>query len=160
MGFLPNTCYLITEWRHYFDLVDGGNLFLRSRYDHVLLVKLCMLSLFYVLYSGFGMLTCVMAIRPIRRAITQLRFDPKLWGISLFPALSLGVYLGLVLRFNSWDLLLNPSKVWFEVTEVGRHPMLMWFIITFGGFLWICYKAVDIWIDGFNLTMSRKSRKL
>ena len=157
--FLPNTCYLVTEWRHFLEYLDRGDLFLRSQYDHVLLVKLCAMSLFYMLYSGFGLLTYAMAIRPISRAIQRLGGDPRTWAIPLFLASALGVYLGLVLRFNSWDLAANPAKVWNEIVEVSHRPTLTMFIGGFAVFLWVCYKAVDIWIEGLHLTTNGNSRK-
>ncbi|MCL5102636.1 MAG: DUF1361 domain-containing protein [Armatimonadetes bacterium] len=160
LGFLPNTCYLVTEWRHFLEYLDRGDLFLRSQYDNVLLVKLCAFSLFYMLYSGFGLLAYAMAIRPISRAIQRLSGDPRTWAIPLFLASSLGVYLGLVLRFNSWDLAANPAKVWNEIVEVSHRPALTLFIAGFGVFLWVCYRAVDIWIEGFHLTTNGNSRKL
>ncbi len=91
-----------------------------------------------------------MAIRPVKRAAIKRGFAVRFWALPFFAAVALGVYLGLVLRFNSWDLLRNPSMVWQAVVEVGGRPKLAAFILAFGGFLWVAYEVLDIWIDGLK----------
>ena len=155
--FLPNTCYLLTEWRHFLEALDSQNLFLRANTDNLLFIKLVVGSIFYFLYSLFGMFTFAMAIRPVERAAIKRGISIKFWAIPFFAAIALGVYLGLVLRFNSWDLLKCPSRVWLAIVEVFGRPKLTLFILAFGGFLWIAYEVLDIWIDGLKqrLTMGK-----
>lgn len=148
--FLPNTCYLLTEWRHFLMTVDGRNLFLRARVDSSYMIELLFLSLFYFLYSSFGMLMFALAIRPLSRAVVKDRVAIRLWAIPFFSAVSLGVYLGLILRFNSWDLLTRPGMVWNATIELTSRPLLSAFIVGFGMFLWLSYELLDIWIDGFQ----------
>ncbi len=38
--------------------------------------------------------------------------------------------------------------------EVGGRPKLAAFILAFGGFLWVAYEAIDIWIDGLKLRLA------
>ena len=156
--FLPNTCYLLTEWRHFLMMLDSENLFIRALHpaqtDSVLFIKLLLGSLFYFLYSGFGMVTFAMAIRPVERAAIKRGLSIRFWGAPFFVAVSLGVYLGLILRFNSWDLATNPGHVWQSIVEIGGRPRLAAFILAFGGFLWIAYECVDVWIDGLKLRLT------
>ena len=156
--FLPNTCYLLTEWRHFLSVLDSGNLFIRAfepaTGDSVLFVKLLMGSSFYFLYSAFGMVAFAMAIRPVERAAIRRGISVRFWGLPFFVAVSLGVYLGLILRFNSWDLATNPRHVWQAIVEIGGRPRLTAFILGFGGFLWIAYECLDMWIDGLKLRLS------
>ena len=152
--FLPNTCYLLTEWRHLFERVSC-DLIYRAQTDKILLVQLSTVMLFYMLYSGFGMLTFALAIRPVRRLATKRGVSIWFWAFPFFAAVSLGVYLGLVLRFNSWDLAMNPEVVWAAIVEIGGRPWLATFIAAFGIFLWIGYETVDIWIDGFINRLSQ-----
>ena len=158
-AFLPNTCYLLTEWRHFLAMLDSSNLFIRTlqptQTDSLLFVKLLLWSLFYFLYSAFGMVTFAMAIRPVERAAIRKGISIGLWGVPFFAAVSLGVYLGLILRLNSWDLATNPAHVWQSVMEIGGRPRLAAFILAFGGFLWIAYEFVDIWIDGLKLRLAK-----
>lgn len=148
--FLPNTCYLLTQWRHYLTDLDSGNLYLRATQDSVLFIKLVIGSLFYFLYALFGMLTFAMAIRPIERLAIKRGILVKFWAVPFFAAVSLGVYLGLVLRFNSWDFATSPARIWQSVVEVGGRPLLAAMILAFGAFLWASYESADIWLDGLK----------
>ncbi len=148
--FLPNTCYLLTEWRHYMDTVDSQNLFLRAKGDSVLFVKLTLGTMFYFLYSLFGMVAFATAIRPVERAAIRRGVTVRFWALPFFAAVALGVYLGLVFRLNSWDALRHPAMVWEAVVEVAGRPKLAAFIMAFGGFLWVAYEVLDIWIDGLK----------
>lgn len=148
--FLPNTCYLLTEWRHLLFVLDAGDLFLRARHDSILLTKLVLGSLFYFSYALFGMVTFAMAIRPVERLAIKKRLATRFWAIPFFAAVSLGVYLGLVLRFNSWELATCPGKIWTAVVEVGGRPLLSAMILGFGAFLWAAYECLDIWLDGLQ----------
>jgi len=148
--FLPNTCYLLTEWRHYLLPLDAYNLYLRAGDDTMLLLRLVMGSLFYLLYALFGMLAFTMAIRPVERMAIRRGVAVRFWAVPFFAAISLGVYLGLVLRFNSWDLATCPGQIWKATVEVGGRPLLALMILGFGAFLWASYEALDIWLDGFK----------
>jgi uncharacterized membrane protein len=147
LAFLPNTCYLLTEWRHFLTTLDGANLYLRSQNDRSALVFLAMYTAFYFCYSALGMLAFTLALRPLARIAHH--FVPNTWiaGVPMFVLLSLGVYLGLVLRDNTWDILTRPGKVWLDIVNVGGHPFLIAVILGFGLFLWLAYLAIDIWVD-------------
>ena len=149
LALLPNTCYLLTEWRHYLLTLDADNLYLRSRLDSNATLWLMIYTAFYFCYSAVGMLAFALAIRPMAQLLKSRGYTAWIWGIPFFLLMSVGVYLGLILRYNSWDLITRPSEVWNSVLELTRHPLLVRFIVVFGGFLWLAYTAIDIWIDGF-----------
>lgn len=153
--FLPNTCYLLTEWRHFLFVLDAGNLYLQASHDSILFIKLLMAVVFYFLYALFGMMAFAMAIRPVERLAIKKGLAVKFWGMPFFAAISLGVYLGLVLRFNSWDLATSPARIWGAIVEVGGRPMLAIMVLAFGGFLWACYECLDIWLDGLKQRVLR-----
>lgn len=155
--FLPNSCYLLTEWRHFLWGMDSSNLFVRSELNSVLRLKLMIYTIYYLCYSGIGMLAFTLAIRPI--AALAKRNGATLWvhGMWLFLLTSLGVYLGLKPRFNSWDFIARPSEILAFIVEIGRHPLLSAFIVAFAGFLWLSYFGIDTWIDGFLGRLGKKS---
>jgi uncharacterized membrane protein len=155
LAFLPNTCYLLTEWRHFLFMVDRYNLFVASRYNPDLLIGLCAWSLFYLLYSGFGIVMFCLAIRPMEHLAAKRGATVWFWALPLFVALSLGVYLGLVLRFNSWEPATHPSSIWRALIVTAGRPKLLGMIVIFGIFLWGVYEAVDVWIDGLTERWSR-----
>jgi uncharacterized membrane protein len=149
--FLPNTCYLLTEWRHFLASLDASNLYMRSQSDHRLTLLLMLYTFFFFCYSAAGMLAFALAIRPIARLIRREGSVPWVWGTLLFLLVSMGVYLGLVIRFNSWDLVRFPGRIFADIYFVLQRPVLSAFLVTFAGMLWIAYFAIDIWIDGFVL---------
>ncbi len=155
LAFLPNTCYLLTEWRHFLQTLDIHDLFVRARYERVVMMRLMLMCLFYMAYSGFGMLCFALAIRPIERLVDRKGIKIWYWAFPFFVLLSLGVYLGLVLRFNSWDLWNNPKSIVVALLEIINRPALIFFIITFGVFLWAAYEAIDLWIDAFTEKLSK-----
>ena len=155
LAFLPNTCYLLTEWRHYLINLDSSNMYLRAQADPATAMKLLLYTAFYLCFSGIGMLTFTLAIRPLARLAEKRGLNIRAPAILLFLMLSVGVYLGLILRFNSWDLLTRPAEVWASATGILHRPLLAAFIVAFGGFLWLAYTAIDIWVDGFAARWKR-----
>jgi uncharacterized membrane protein len=156
--FLPNTCYLLTEWRHFFHTLEGARLYTRWNEfgDIGALRQLILRSLFFFTYSALGMLAFAMAVRPVHRLLRQGNPRAWLWGVPFFPLISLGVYLGLVLRFNSWDLLHRPSVVFASIWSTVTRPELIAFILGFGAFLWLAYFVLDLWVDGVLLRWRRR----
>jgi uncharacterized membrane protein len=150
LAFLPNTAYLLTQWRHFLFSVDQQNLVLQSTFSKTAFINLMAMSMFYLAYSGFGVLTFALSIRPLERIARSAGAATWFWRLPFFVALSLGVYLGLILRFNSWDLIQKPAQVWASIIELGGRPLLGLFIVGFGVFLWALYESVDIWIDGLS----------
>ncbi len=148
LAFLPNTCYLLTEWRHFLDTVARTGLHVRWRYDGEATVALMNYTAFYFCYSAIGMFTFALAIRPMAKLAKGLGMRLWVWAMPLFLLLSLGVYLGLILRYNSWDLITRPDEVWASIAALSTRPKLSAFIVGFGAFLWLAYAAMDIWIDG------------
>src|SRR5450432_3045497 len=76
IAFLPNTCYLLTEWRH---------LLLGSRFEELRslsykdkggLLEAATYGLFFILYSGYGVLCFVLSIRPVEALIRKTKFPP------------------------------------------------------------------------------------
>ena len=157
LGFLPNTCYLLTEWRHFLLSLDVHDLYVRSQRDPYLLMQLLAWSVFYFLYSGFGLVTFALAIRPMEHLAAKRGAAVWFWALPFFVAVSVGVYLGLVLRLNTWDLVSRPSVVWRSMMQIGGRPLLAAFIVVFGVFLWLAYEAIDVWIDGLADRWSRLS---
>ena len=159
LAFLPNTCYLLTEWRHFFFTVDQQNLVLQSSVSKTAFAEFLAMSMFYLAYSGFGIISFALSIRPVERIARSAGATTWFWALPFFVALSLGVYLGLILRFNSWDIVQKPVDIWARIAELGGRPVLGLFIIAFGLFLWALYESVDIWVDGLSERWSALSGK-
>lgn len=151
LAFLPNTCYLITEWRHFLSIIDYGQFAARVHSNPADVILLMEITLFYFVFSGIGVLAFALAVRPIARIAKVRGMNLWVWGAFLFLLMSVAVYLGLVLRFNSWDLIWRPNLVWMSALELAFHPTRSLMIVIFAGILWLVYLMIDIWVDGLAL---------
>lgn len=153
--FLPNTCYLLTEWRHLlFDrrwagLLDAG------RSDRIAMLRTAKWALFFLAYSGVGVLLFALSVRPMEQWARANGRNPVPFAPVFFFLMSLGVYLGLIERLNSWDLFNRPAHVWQETVAGLTNRMLLLSIGVFAALLWGLYEAVDIWVDGVAERLQR-----
>jgi uncharacterized membrane protein len=146
--FLPNTCYLLTEWRHLLFDPQWEGLLDRAHMDRTAMLRTAKWALLFLGYSGIGVLLFTLAIRPIERWLRSAG-KPFYWvAPPLFFATSLGVYLGLIERLNSWDIVQRPLVVWREALQALGSQSLLLSIAVFALLLWGLYEAVDIWVDG------------
>lgn len=159
LAFVPNTCYLITEWRHLLDAVDRNHLYTRGESDPQYLFDIGLIAFFYFCYSGFGVLALTLSVRPIEYLLRCWRLSFPIIAPLLFQLLSLGVYLGLILRYNSWNLWRRPAVVWATMAAIPFRPVLSFSIVVFGLVLWGLYEALDIWVDGVKERLERFRRQ-
>lgn len=66
-----------------------------------------------------------------------------------------GVYPGLIVRLNSWDLWQRPGVVWASVATIPRSSLLVSAIIVFALVLWGLYEGLDLWMDGMQERVRR-----
>lgn len=151
--FLPNTCYLFTEWRHYLDALTDTNVYDRALHSHFAMAHLLGLTLFYACYTGAGLLSFFLAIWPLER-ILRVRYPAPAWLAKAagFPICSLGVYLGLVHRFNSWDLVHHHllRTILDTSLQAVHNRFTCALIVAFAIFLAFLYWCFDVWMDGFR----------
>lgn len=155
LAFVPNTCYLLTEWRHLLDLVERNHLYTRGKSDPQYLFSIGLFAFFYFCYSGFGVLALTLSIRPVERMLRAWRLPFLLLAPFLFLLLSVGVYLGLILRYNSWDLWTRPGVIGRTLVGIPFRPVLSFSILVFALVLWGLYEALDIWVDGVRERLGR-----
>lgn len=106
LGMVPNTAYLITETRH--SLGDC----LTETYNNVCPAT-AWTPIFFFVFALSGWLSLIWAIRPLENVLRKIygaHIGNLFIGLTL-PLLALGVLLGLVNRFNSWELLTEPLKI-------------------------------------------------
>jgi len=146
--FLPNTCYLLTEWRHF--LYDPIFTTWRMSTDNNSVSRLIVArqGLFFLVYSGVGVVCYTLSIRPIERMLRRTRVNPVLLALPFFFLTSLGVYMGLIRRLNSWDIIKHPLIVWEAAAHAVTTPLLLEVIGVFALLLWLLYEIANIWVDG------------
>jgi len=108
--FFPNAPYLITDLVH-----------LRPReeempywFDQILYMAFA--------FSGcyLGMVSLILMQSLVRRSLGAIL--SWLFTLAALLAGGFGIYIGRFLRFNSWDLLLNPKPLAKEILDWIRHP--------------------------------------
>jgi uncharacterized membrane protein len=125
--FLPNAPYVLTDFIH---LGEAHRM-----YDTILVGSFAVTGL----ALGFGSLLLVQLV--VTRAGGALLGWVTAVG-SLFVA-SVGIYLGRVLRLNSWDAFQRPHRLWeiarFRMADPFGNRYLIGFVIAFAGFLTLAY---------------------
>ena len=128
--FFPNAPYILT------DLIHLTARFHRFFWTDLMLILLCA---FTGLILGFVSLYFMQAIvaRMFGR-VTGWLFVVLAVGLG-----SLGIYLGRFLRFNSWDVLVQPGKIYHGLDIWMGSPMINTasaaFLVFFAAFLFITY---------------------
>ncbi|HSX16708.1 MAG TPA: DUF1361 domain-containing protein [Patescibacteria group bacterium] len=134
VAFLPNTFYLTTDIIHLREV---------PRVD--LIFDLIMLMSFILNAFLLGLIAVFMFHVELRKRLSVVKSWSFLLGL-LFLA-SFAIYIGRDLRWNTWDILLNPASILFEVSDrllaPLQHPEL--FTTTLGFFALITSTYVVIW---------------
>jgi uncharacterized membrane protein len=156
--FLPNSCYLFTEPVHLLAAVEQDSLWPRARHDPDAAVRLGLWTSVSLCYLAAGALTFALSIRPIEAWARRAGLTSHYWAAPFFVLMALGVYLGRIVRFNSWDLFTRPGAVLDTAAGLSHRPFLLAGIGLFGLFLWAAYLVVDIWLDGAAVRWQRWTR--
>lgn len=131
LGFLPNTFYLITDFVHLRPTDDVGLYF-----DVVLLAGFMLNGI----VLGFG------SVYLIHKQLLRRLNEHTALGIIavVFFLASFATYLGRFTRFNTWDILLRPAGLLFDVSDRLVNPTqhsdtylatLTLFLVLFSGYL-------------------------
>jgi uncharacterized membrane protein len=128
--FLPNSFYLMTDFIH-LKTARG----IEPMFDVVLLMT----------YSIAGLALGFMSLFLVHLRTLQ-RFGKKGHYLALFALLASGfaIYLGRYLRWNSWDVVLNPFGILVHITDRVLHPTEH--ILTFGTtILYFVFLSILYW---------------
>lgn len=135
--FLPNCFYMLTDLIHLHRTAEVNIVF-----DAVLLSSF--------IANGFllGYISVYVMHRQLLRRWNEWRVASMLSVVFLLCGFA--IYLGRVLRWNSWDVLLNPAGLLFDVSDGVinplAHPQVLVTTVTFfmfvGVFYLVGYRAV------------------
>ena len=78
------------------------------------------------------------------------------WMTPTFLLTSLGVYLGLIIRLNSWDIATRPKHVWSILLNALGNTLVLKTVAVFALLLWLAYEIANIWADGLALRIKQK----
>lgn len=125
--FLPNSFYIITDFVH-LSLSNSYTFW----YDLVLI-------------SSYSILGFVLGITSMQdfESILNSKINSKKTSILLFIISLLsgfGIYLGRILRYNSWDILKNPMNLFSDLLQIFISKESLSFSIFFGCFIYFIFQ--------------------
>lgn len=141
--FIPNAAYIMADLRH---IVSPCIL---ENYYHVCLIKTWIIFFFF-LYSIIGWISMIYLIRQMKKLIKIIINEKisKLFVWLTIPLISLGLLLGLVQRWNSWEFFINPYLIFKDALTyfINGTYFLNWLLIA--AILYILYFLGDyLFID-------------
>ncbi len=104
--FFPNSAYIITDIRHISGYCPGADL---TR----VCVSQAWMIIFFFIYAFLGWVAFVCLLNQMRCWIKEEggEYLNKIFPVVIIPLTSLGVLLGLLNRFNSWEIFLRPGEI-------------------------------------------------
>lgn len=136
--FLPNAAYIMTDARHLLNYCPAGSL------DNVCPENAWMIMFFFA-YSACGWVSFYYLLKLMVGLFEEI-FNRLAAGCLLFfsiPLVSLGVLLGLLNRFNSWDIFFYPSNLLQAVSVYFSRPAYFIDWLFFTVFLYLLYFTGD-----------------
>lgn len=109
LGFLPNSFYLITDFVH-----------LRDTFEVSLIYDVVLLASFMWSALTLGYVAVYIVHREIKKRFSENTSLAIIGG--LFFITSFAIYLGRYTRWNTWDLLLQPAGLLFDVSDRFVNP--------------------------------------
>jgi len=129
LAFLPNAPYLVTDYMLLRE-IEGMPVW----FDVVMLTSFAWTGL----VLGFVSVYLIQSIAR-RRAGAVAGWAVALGSLGLS---GLGIYLGRVLRWNSWDLAVQPTAVLADVAERLQSPKLIGMSLAMAAFLTLAYATL------------------
>lgn len=146
--FLPNAQYVITDLIHL--AYSPLNWFI---YDGITIAVFALLSLY------FGFQSLIEVRKLFKPEIAEARLNIFTSGVLILCGF--GIYLGRVVRFNSWDLITNPLDLFSTIGHYLINPIenkSVWlFTLGFGIFLNFSFFLFKMWQQNGLLTKSYTS---
>jgi uncharacterized membrane protein len=130
--FFPNSPYIITDLIH----IANSTGVIPVWYDALMIFSFAMCGV----YAGF--LSLYIIYRSIKSTLAYLHgiaFPAALFLLSAY-----GIYLGRILRWNSWDLVTRPHLVLADIWSNSTDPSAWGITIFFGCFLmfaWLIFSS-------------------
>lgn len=109
IAFLPNSFYMVSDFIHLQDVSRSNVL-----YDSI------MFTMFVITGVMLGFSSLYLVHLQLRRRFSD--FASTGWVGTVLLICSVAIYLGRDLRWNTWDILLNPAGLLFDVSDRLRHP--------------------------------------
>jgi uncharacterized membrane protein len=141
--FLPNTLYLITDLPHiiwqWHQMHFAGQIALVLQYLTLVLI---------------GLITFLLALYPVEKTLLGSSWPKNKSLVPLFIIVTnffigIGIVLGRVMRINSWDVIVDISKVISSSVSIFNSRELMLLVVFFGVFANVYY---FVWRKTFKVS--------
>jgi uncharacterized membrane protein len=135
LAFLPNSFYIVSDLLHLQSVSTTDIL-----YDTVMMVSFMLNGLL------LGYISLYQVHQELRKRLSSVTSTNSLISLSLLVC-SFAIYLGRDLRWSSWDLIINPQGILFDISNQiidPRHHLqaftttLMFFVLLGTFYLVIC----------------------
>jgi uncharacterized membrane protein len=132
--FLPNTAYVISDVRHLLDYCPRDTQF-----------RVCQenawMPVFFFTYALFGWLSFVYGLTQMKAFIAAAtnRIVSQLYILLVIPLIALGLLLGLVNRFNSWDAFMHPQVLSTTILAYYQNSLNFTNLVILSILLYILY---------------------
>ena len=132
--FFPNTAYLFSDIRHLVDYCQDPG-FYRACKDQAYIVPI------FFTYSLVGVPTFYYALSKMSYILSKLfgKSTGKLFPVLMSPVTGLGLMLGLVDRFNSWDIVRDPISIVLNALHHLSSPIMLTNILSYSMMMYIIY---------------------
>lgn len=149
LGFLPNSFYVVSDFIH-----------LKPTGEVSLLYDVVMFASFTFSAYVAGFLSLYMVHKELLKRLPSLNASGVVAGVLL--ACSFAIYLGRSLRWNTWDVLVNPAGLLFDVSDriinPGAHPQAIVTTGTFFILLSTMYLVIWQFVSALRVETDRKTR--
>ncbi|MGC9397183.1 MAG: DUF1361 domain-containing protein [Anaerolineae bacterium] len=133
LAFFPNAPYIVTDFLHL-----GGRPTIPLWFDIGMLAA----------FAWTGIILGIYALKLLQEIVRTWVGRWLSWGVVLvvLGLSGMGVYLGRFLRWNSWDLILQPRAILYDIAVRLRYPFghLSTYGVTlmFAALMFVCYLAL------------------
>ncbi|WP_348799672.1 DUF1361 domain-containing protein [Flavobacterium adhaerens] len=124
--FLPNSFYILTDLIH-----------LTQSYHNRFWFDLIVISSYALIGFTIGILSLIEFENIIKNYISPL-ITNLIMPIICFLS-GIGIYLGRILRFNSWDIMSSPMELFYALLNTFTTLDAMLFSFYFGAYIYLFY---------------------
>ncbi len=138
LAFLPNAPYIITDLFHIKNIQES-------------LLWFDTLTIF--IFAMTGLLIGLYSTLLVHRIIDPMAGRPGAWLLMLACQLlsGFGIYLGRFGRWNSWELMTHPFRLFRAVGLAVRDPLALKLTLTYGFGLACLYVAFFVYVNGLTV---------
>jgi uncharacterized membrane protein len=138
--FLPNAPYILTDFKH---LVPSA------------VVPLWVDVVVIAAPAWTGMLLGFLSLYLVQSVVRQVAGPRVAWAaaVAVLGLASFGIYLGRVLRWNSWDVIANP-RILSDLGSILADPRALAMTVLLSGFLTLSYLVLYAFMR-FDLSEER-----